>query len=118
MSAAEAPRVASVMVRPNRREVIVEPSGELDLVLGESIEREVRELRSVGFEEIVIDLRRLTFMDSAGLRTLLALRSDARRNGERLVLIPGPPAVERIFALTGTRGLFDWRRSARPGASA
>jgi hypothetical protein len=40
---------------------------------------------------------------------LLALRNDAKRNGHALTLVPPAPTVGRIFAITGTRGLFDWR---------
>jgi hypothetical protein len=36
------------------------------------------------------------------------LRNDARRCGQRLTLVPGPPQVQRVFFLTGTRRLFDW----------
>jgi anti-anti-sigma regulatory factor len=45
----------------------------------------------------------------SGLRLLLALRSDAQRDGHILRLVPGSPEVQRIFALTGTRTLFEWR---------
>ena len=48
-------------------------------------------------------------LDSTGLRVLLSLRNDAKRDGHSLVLIPGSPAVQRVFALTATRTLFDWR---------
>jgi len=48
---------------------------------------------------LVMDLRELTFLDCGALRHLL----DAR---ERLVLIRGPRAVQRVFDLTGTAGLF------------
>ena len=40
---------------------------------------------------------------------LLSLRNDAKRNGHALTLVSPAPTVQRIFALTGTRGLFDWR---------
>jgi anti-anti-sigma factor len=49
------------------------------------------------------------FLDSMGLRVLLSLRNDAKRDGHSLVLVPGPRAVQRVFALTATRTLFDWR---------
>ncbi len=99
----------SVSVTPDRGEVAVVPRGELDLSSIDALEREVRELRDAGFEQIVVDLRHLTFMDSSGLRLLISLRNDAARNGHRLTLKPGSEAIQRVFAITGTRGLFDWR---------
>ena len=99
----------SLAVVPDRREVDVVPTGELDLATAEQVEREVRELRASGFRQVVIDLRRLTFIDSSGLRMLITLRNDARRDGHVLKLVPGRPDVQRLFDLTVTRGLFDWR---------
>ncbi len=55
-----------------------------------------------GFGHVVIDLRDLEFIDVAGLRLLLALNAGARRDGWRLSMIQGPPAVRRVFELTGT----------------
>lgn len=99
----------SISVAPDRAEVAVIPAGELDLASAGLVEDEVRELRRVGFDRIVIDLRRLGFLDSTGLRSLLTLRNDAKRDGHRLELVPGPRQVQRVFDITATRGLFDWR---------
>ncbi len=99
----------SLTVVPDRDEVGVVVTGELDVESADMLDRKVRELQGSGFERIVIDLRRIEFMDSSGLRILLSLRNDAVRNRHRLTLVPGPPAVQRIFDLTATRGLFDWR---------
>ena len=99
----------AVSVVPDRREVAVVPEGDLDLATVDRVEREVDELRAAGFDRIVLDLRRVEFLDSSGLRLLLSLRATARRAGHVLKLIPGPPEVQRVFELTATRGLFEWR---------
>ena len=100
---------SAVSVVPDRREVAVIPAGDLDLSTVDQLADEMRELWDVGFDQIVLDLRRLEFLDCCGLRLLLSLRSDAERDGDRLQLVPGRPAVERLFELTATRDLFDWR---------
>ena len=99
----------SISVDPARDEVIVVPAGELDLATAERLEAEVGELRDAGFEAIVVDLRQLTFIESTGLRVLLTLRNTARRADHRLVLVRGPRQVQRVFEMTATQGLFDWR---------
>ena len=99
----------AVSVVPDRREVAVVPEGELDLSTVDQLAREVLELREVGFEEVVLDLRRLDFIDSSGLELLLALREDAQREGHVLRLVPARREVQRIFELTATRCSFDWR---------
>ena len=99
----------SLSIVPNRSEVVVVPEGELDLACADELDGEVRELRRSGFDRVVIDLRGVEFMDSAGLQVLLSLRNDAKRDGHSLTLTPPPRRVERVFELTATRGLFDWR---------
>lgn len=110
MSSAQPPyEPFSLAVVPDRDEVAVVATGDLDIGSVEALEQAVRDLRGSGFERIVIDLRRVRFMDSAGLRVLLSLRNDAKRNAHSLTLVPGPAPVRRLFDLTATRGLFDWR---------
>jgi anti-anti-sigma factor len=74
----------------------------------DALQTEVRELRRSGVGRVVLDLRRVEFMDCAGLGVLIVLRNDAKRARQQLTLVPAPPRVQRLFALTRTRGLFDW----------
>ncbi len=99
----------ALSVVPDRDEVSVIPIGELDMASADQLHDAVRELEAAGFGSIVIDLRAIDFIDSTGLRMLLSLRNDAKRNGHALTLMPAGPAASRIFDITGTRGLFDWR---------
>lgn len=99
----------SITVQPERSRVAVVPEGELDASVTDLLEREVRELRGAGFDHVVIDLRKLRFIDSAGLRVLLSLRNDSLRDGHRLTLLRGSRDVQRLFELTATKGLFEWR---------
>lgn len=92
-----------------RDEVVVTVMGELDLAWAGELERAVSWLRGAGHERIVIDLRDVEFMDSTGLRVLIGLQQSAEREGRRLTLVPGPRQVQRIFELTATLALFDWR---------
>jgi anti-sigma B factor antagonist len=98
----------SVSIVPERDEITVVPVGDLDLGSVDVLEREVDELRRAGFERIVIDLRQVEFIDSQGLRLLIVLRNAAKRERQTLRLIAGSDAVQRLFAMTGTLGLFDW----------
>lgn len=98
-----------VDVVPARAEVIVAPVGELDVHTIPRVEQAVQELRGAGFDRVVIDLRRVGFIDSSGLGMLLGLRNAAEDGGQVLDLVPGPAEVQRVFELTATRELFDWR---------
>jgi anti-anti-sigma factor len=80
--------------------------GELDISCGDALQREVARLESTDAARIVVDLSGLRFMDSTGIRALLQLHAGSRRNGNRLVLLRGIPAVQRVLELTGVDGLL------------
>ena len=84
-------------VEPERGRVRVMPHGELDLATAPEVERRLRELRESGFDHVVLDLRELVFIDSTGLRVVMREDAAARADGRTFALIPGPPAVQRIF---------------------
>jgi anti-sigma B factor antagonist len=90
-----------VDVLPERDVVRVVPIGELDLATVPELAGQLQELRDVGFQRLVLDLRRLEFIDSTGLHLIVKLDRDARREGHEFAVIPGPPAVQRLFDLTG-----------------
>lgn len=49
---------------------------------------------------VVLDVREVTFIDSAGVHAILAAAATARREGQRLMLVRGPAHVARVLALT------------------
>lgn len=75
------------------------PAGELDLVTAPILERDLSRIECGGSEPIVLDLRLLTFIDSAGLHLLERAHQRSLRDGNRLVVIAGPPAVQRTLRL-------------------
>ena len=95
-------------VVPDRAVVRVEPSGELDLATVEQVRGHILELLDAGFATVHLDLGRLTFLDSSGLRMILEARMHAAGLGSRLSVHPGPPGVQRAFELAGmTELVFD-----------
>jgi anti-sigma B factor antagonist len=75
-------------------------SGELDLASAEELETQLKELESSEPDVLVLDLRKLEFMDSTGLRTVIAADARARERGARLVVVRAPDEVDRVFRLT------------------
>ncbi|MDQ6750638.1 MAG: STAS domain-containing protein [Actinomycetota bacterium] len=75
-------------------------SGELDIATAPEVEEELRRLEAGAPPVLVLDLRGLEFMDSTGLRTVVAADTRAREAGRRLVVVRGPAAVDRIFTVT------------------
>jgi anti-sigma B factor antagonist len=88
-------------VDPDRASVIVRPVGELDLATAPIVDAQLSELVAAGFGSVVLDLRKLRFLDSTGLALLLSWDAKARADGFGLRVLPGPPAVQRVFEVAG-----------------
>ena len=54
---------------------------------------------------IVVDLEKLSFMDSSGLHLLLRMK-EACEPADRLRIVDGSPAVARLIDLSGIRDLL------------
>jgi anti-sigma B factor antagonist len=104
-------------VQPGRDAVEVAPIGELDLAGSRRLTAVVDELVVAGFENIVIDLRGLEFIDCAGVRVLLAQHAAAVRDGRRLSLVHGRACIRRVFLLTGTLDMLPFGRHPGRGGS-
>jgi len=79
-------------------------AGELDLATADIVREKLAEARGHGASRVVVDLRRLTFIDSTGIWLLL---SAVKEEEGRLSFIPSESAaVQRVFAVTGVADLF------------
>jgi anti-anti-sigma factor len=76
--------------------------GELDLATAPELEQLVNE-RIDSSQEVVVDLRGLEFMDSSGIRVLVAAHARAGRTGVRLFIVRPEPgsAVAKIVEVAG-----------------
>lgn len=89
-------------VEPQLDTVRLIPVGELDIATVGELRSELDALIEAGFDRIVIDLRRVEFMDSTGLHALLEACERADHLGWELAIVPGKPVVQQIFEITGT----------------
>jgi anti-anti-sigma factor len=80
---------------------VIAPTGELDLATADELEQELLRVEATDAEAIVVDLAGLRFMDSTGIRVLIAADARSRADSQRLALLRGPDAVQRVFELTG-----------------
>ena len=79
----------------------VVPVGELDLATAPELEAQLHELRRSGFDRLVLDLRRLRFVDSSGIRVIVGEDQYAATNDREFSLIGGSPAVQRALEVSG-----------------
>ena len=95
------PGVLDVRLEPDRERLVIVVRGELDIATADQMGAAVLDQFEIGFDHVVVDLRELTFIDSAGIRTLWRAHQRAERDGTRLSLILGDGQVRRALAITG-----------------
>ena len=106
-----------VHLYPERDCVRIAPVGELDIATVGKLEETLHELHEAGFARIVVDLRDLEFLGSAGLRLLVMEHDLARRGGHEFALIAGPPPVQRVLELCGLRDQLNFVLERAPRRS-
>lgn len=74
--------------------------GELDISTAPRLEEHLRRIEADRPATLLIDLSDLDFMDSTGLRLVLAADGRARDAGRRVVLVQGNPMVQRVLRIT------------------
>jgi anti-sigma B factor antagonist len=74
--------------------------GELDLSTVGKVQDELHRIEASSPRVVVLDLSKLTFLDSTGLRCLVTADERARESGRRVVIVRGPEAVQRVFSIT------------------
>jgi anti-anti-sigma factor len=75
-------------------------AGELDIVNAPGLEERLAAIEADGADTLILDLRDVEFIDSTGLRALIAANERARSAGRRLVVVSGAKAVDRLLSLT------------------
>jgi anti-sigma B factor antagonist len=85
---------------------VVSARGDIDLSTvekaGAAIDAAREEQRGGG--GLFLDLRKVGFMDTSGLRLVIAERRRADAEGYRFAVFPGPPKVQRLFEIAGLAG--------------
>jgi len=89
-----------VGVRNHADTAVVHLDGELDLASAPVFESELQRAEVAGAARVVLDLRDLQFVDSAGLRVIVTAHTHARERGQEFAVTRGPEQVQRLLAIT------------------
>ena len=95
----------SVEAGPERTRLVL--AGELDMSNAALFAARLNEAEATNPEEIEIDLRGLTFMDSSGLAELFAANRRARERNRRIVIIKDHGPIERVLNLARVEDVID-----------
>jgi anti-anti-sigma factor len=80
--------------------VCVQLTGELDLANADALRKRLELVEAERPRLLLIDLRRLGFMDSTGLREMAAAVRRGKAAGRRVVLVKGPGPIDNLLAMT------------------
>jgi anti-sigma B factor antagonist len=80
---------------------VVAVSGDLSIPNADALDQEIQRLEAAGVGEILLDLRKLDFIDSTGVRVLYTVYLRLGATRDRLRMIPGPDQVQRVFGILG-----------------
>jgi len=96
----------SIECRREGTRAVVVLAGELDLGGGDAVEEAVAALAADGVDDVQVEARGLTFMDSSGLGGVLAARAIVVEAGGEFRFGPTTATVARVIDLAGVGNLL------------
>ena len=96
----------SVHDQPNGVTVFV-IEGRVDSAGASDMDAVLQEAAGEGKHKMVLDMSGVTYINSAGLRTLADILTKNRANGGDLRLVALSPKVERVFKIIGFDKFFE-----------
>ena len=80
---------------------LVSLTGDLDIQVAERAAAAIEEVEAGGPDLLVVDLSRLSFMDSSGMAVVAAAHARAIEAGRRFVIVNPKGGVRRAFEVSG-----------------
>ncbi len=80
--------------------IVLVVAGEIDIATAPVLEQRLTEAEASSTKTVIVDLDRVSFMDSTGLQVLVA-HAMSETNGHRVRLTKGSSQVQRLFAVSG-----------------
>lgn len=95
-----------IVTQDYKRVAVVSVTGRVDSATAPDLESKLRELVDGGKTQLVLDLKNVEYMSSAGLRAMVStLKSVKRVNGDLRLANPST-RVEEVLRLAGLTSIF------------
>ena len=91
---------------PRNDLVVIPITGRVDAITAPQLNQHVHEQITQGARYVLLDLSKVTFLSSSGLRSLLLIRKELMTVGGELRLAGLQPQVHEVFTLTGFTQVF------------
>jgi len=91
----------TVRIEQHGDSLVVRALGELDIATANSLDEELRRVWYCDAAPILLDLGEVEFLDSVGVRSLLAVAKHSRENGDRLRIRIASAPIRRVIDVVG-----------------
>jgi len=97
-----------VHVRVSETQAIVTVAGDLDVANSPILRRHFQSLIAAGARRLIVDLRRVTFIESVALGVIIGTRKQLGSADKNLcvVLDPSQTTIRKVFRVTGLDVVF------------
>jgi anti-sigma B factor antagonist len=85
---------------------VVSLKGRLDINTHGLLETELNALAWKGQTKVLVDVKELDYISSAGLRVLLSAAKQFKKNNGVIVLVSLAPTVRQVFEISGFNSIF------------
>lgn len=96
-----------IEVYQHHSDLLVQPRGRIVLEYCDRLKNICMPLITKGLEQVILDLSKVDFIDSAGLGVLVSLKMAASKNKSRVVLMQPSKPVSDILYISKLDGIFD-----------
>jgi anti-anti-sigma factor len=108
----DVPDQLKIVVSQHATTVTIALAGEWDLATQTPVREAIHAALALRPERVVLDLCRLSFIDSSGLQTAVELHELVKRQNVKLEIIPGSQAVQRPFEICCLTDVLPFRSVA------
>ncbi len=95
-----------INMEKNDRNLEIGLEGRLDTATSPELENKIIELKDI--DNVVLNLEKLDYISSAGLRVLLAMQKTMNKQGS-MIIINVPDTIKDIFDITGFTDILNIR---------
>lgn len=79
---------------------VVSVAGDIDLSNAAQVKSTIDSAIGAGAAKLAVDLRKVGFMDSTGLRVLLEVHDQLNADGREFVIVADEGPIDRLFEIT------------------
>lgn len=95
------------IIKSDSNSITVTLDGELNTFAAQQFAKDVEPLMGEAGKEITMDFTNLSFISSAGMRTLLLLNKETVAKHGKIIIVGMSEDIRQIFALTGFDQMFE-----------